>query len=247
MTDDAKPLPPDDPAAVLSPDAADPAAGPVVDPADGTATTIPAASRSETWTSILAQIGAHRPTLFGVTLALLLVIASARLGFLNQYANGLQGMGFDPDRAVLIRSLLLGAIAAVVVAVAGGWFTAAVVTGAGVALAAFYQVFREETRAAMRSQAPDGTFDPIGWGLSALTLVSMTLVVGWLAAVVGRDMASRLNVIGSAVGDVAARRGRSGRAAGHLVVVIAIIAVVALTIPTFVDMLTLKPDSHMRH
>ncbi len=193
-----------------------------------------------------ALAAAWWPTAFGFALAVLVAFALVRVGFVDDYGNTLQVMGFDPDRAALLTSLLLGAIAAALVAIVGGRFPVAVVTGAGVILAAFYPVFREETRAAMRSRGADGTFDLIGWGLSALTLVTFALLVGWAAAVLGRDVSSRLAAVRHSAADILGRRGRRVRSTGHLAAAAIVLAVLAVTGPLFGDMLNFDPDAHMR-
>jgi enterochelin esterase-like enzyme len=188
------------------------------------------------------------PTAIGVAIAIGVVVLLVRTGFTDDYNNTLQVMGFDPDRATLLISLLLGAIAALLVTVVGGRMSVAVLTGAGVVGITFYSTFREETRQALASKGADGTFDPIGWAISALTLLTVGLVAGWAAAVLGRDIASRLVVLRGAAGDVAIRRTRARmpRAASHLLVAGLAVAILAVTLPVFGDMLNFDPDSHMR-
>jgi hypothetical protein len=187
-----------------------------------------------------------RSTIVGVALAVGVVVVLGRVGFVDDYGNTLQVMGFDPDRAVLLTSLLMGAIASVVVGVAGGWLPAAVLTGAGVMLVSFAHVFRTETVGAIRSKGPDGTFDPIGWVLSSITLITFALLAGWAAGVLGRDVAARLVAVRKAVG--ALQPGRTGHRRAGLTVVSAlgVIVLVAVTTPIFGDMLNFDPDAHLR-
>src|SRR5207244_2167769 len=69
---------------------------------------------------------------------------------------------------------------------------AAVLTAVAAVLAGFYSVFREETRQALRSSGPDGTFDPIGWALSVLTLLATAVIVGWAATMLAADVRRRV-------------------------------------------------------
>ncbi len=196
--------------------------------------------------SLAGQAAAWWPTIFGFSLSVLVVIAMARLGFVDDAERVLQVAGFGPDRAVLLTALLMGAIGAAVVAGAGGRFGIAAATGTGVVLLTFYQVFRQETREAMRAAGPDGTFDPVGWGLSALTLITVALVLGWAAAVLGRDVAARLEMLRGAVVEIAGRRGRDVRAAARIAAAAVVVGLLAVTLPVFWDMLTIGPAVHMR-
>src|SRR5204863_6815150 len=100
-----------------------------------------------------------RWTILGVVAAVAVVVGLNRVGFVDDYGNTLQVMGFDPDRATLLTSLLVGAIGAAVVGLVGGRYAIAVATGAATVLVGFYPVFRQETGAALAASGPDGTFD----------------------------------------------------------------------------------------
>ena len=102
-----------------------------------------------------------RVSALGFGLAVATVIVLVRVGFVDDYGNTLQVMGFDPDRAVLLTSLLLGAIGSAIVAVVGGRLSVAVLTGAGIVLVAFNDTFAAETRQALRSRGADGTSIPL--------------------------------------------------------------------------------------
>lgn len=187
-----------------------------------------------------------RSTILGVTVAAFAVLALYRIGFVDDYGNTLQVMGFDPDRAALLTSLLVGATAAVVVTLAGGWFGAAVVAGVATLLIGFYPVFRRETRAALGSTGADGRFDPLGWLASSLTLMVVGVIAGWAAAVLARDVRRRAQVLWGATADLAGARLHSRADVGRLAGGFLALALLLVTLPVFGDMLNFEPDAHMR-
>src|SRR5579864_5381218 len=69
------------------------------------------------------------PTIVGVALAALVVAAMRASGFVDGFNATLQIMGFDPDRASLIAAMVEGAAGGAVVALVGGRFVVAVLTG----------------------------------------------------------------------------------------------------------------------
>ena len=234
--------PPANPAAAEGPPAAEAEAGDAPMPVDpGDVAPVPGVL-----SGVAGQVAAWWPTVFGFSLSLLGVIAMARLGFVDDAERVLQVAGVGPDRAVLLVSLFIGAIGAAVTAGAGGRFGIAAATGAGVVLVAFYQVFRQETREAMRAAGPDGTFDPVGWGLSALTLVTIALVLGWAAAVLSRDVATRLAMIRGAFAGIVGHRGRDAGGAARIAAAACVLGLLVITLPVFWDMLTIGPAVHMR-
>lgn len=166
-------------------------------------------------------------------------------GWIADQQNTLQVMGFDPDRAVLISALVLGAIGSAIVAIVGGRFRVAVLTGAGLIAVGFWGTFRHETGAAIRARPPDGVFDPLGWTLTVVTLIVTALIVGWAAAVLGRDVRASLRTVGRALRSfprAAAAGPRRLRPVGATVVAILLLVV---TLPILGDMMNFDPDSHM--
>ena len=248
-TDDAPEAAPEtDDAAAAAPETDDAAAAVGPEPADAPRPIDPddAPRVAGVPPTVAALAAAWWPTVFGFVLSVLIVIAVARLGLVDDAEHALQASGIGPDRAVLLTALLLGAIGAVVIAVAGGRLAVAGATGAGVVLIAFYQVFRQETRDAMGADGAEGTFDPAGWGLSALTLITVALVLGWAAAVLGRDLATRLALVRGAFAGVAEHRGRDMGAAARIALAAGVVGLLAITLPVFWDMVTIGPAAHMR-
>jgi len=186
------------------------------------------------------------PTIVGVALAALVVFAMRASGFVDGFNATLQIMGFDPDRASLIAAMLEGAAGGAVVALVGGRFVVAVLAGAAAMVAGFEGVFREETRLAIASKGSDGVFDPVGWALTALTLVVSAVIVGWAAAMLARDVRQRLGRVRRAAMDLVGPRAHARRDVGVLAFGGAALVVLVLTFPVLGDMLNFEPDAHMR-
>ena len=195
--------------------------------------------------ALRALVREWRSTGLGIVLAAAVVAGLARVGFIDDYNNTLQVMGFDPDRASLITALIVGAIVAITVAIVGGRRWVAMVAGAAASLIAVYPVFREETRSAIHAHGADGTFDLVGWLLTSVTLALFALIVSWAASTLGADVLSRMRVVRRALGDLAARRNFRW-AASRAAAAIGIVVLVGLTLPIFGDMMNFEPDAHMR-
>lgn len=179
------------------------------------------------------------------------VVLAFHLGGFEAAANdALQVMGFDPDRARLLTALVATGMAAAIVALADGPTALAVAVGLVAAVAGFGRTALAETRAALAANGTQGVFDPFGWVVSMATLVVVAAVAAWAAAVLAREVRRAavravvaLGVAARAPGDLRVRlRGGAASAAA----VLAAIAVVALLLPTFGDMLNFDPDVHMR-
>jgi S-formylglutathione hydrolase FrmB len=154
-------------------------------------------------------------------------------------------MGFDPDRGRLLADLVGAGMATA----AGALLTGAVRTSALAGIvggsALFAHTFIDETRAATTVYGPDGTFDPLGWALTLLTLVVAFAVVAWATASLTRTVRGWLLEGGK---DLAAFA-RSGRRAGRLrrpAALLAVAALLVVTLPIFADMVNFSPDAHMR-
>jgi enterochelin esterase-like enzyme len=185
-------------------------------------------------------------TVVGVVAAVLVVVAIVQSGFLDDYNNTLQVMGFDPDRATLITALLVGAIAGAVVSLIGGSFRVAVLTGAIVGLVAFASVYAQETSAALVSTGSDGVFDPVGWVVTTLTLVVTVVVAAWAAAALAERVRGGVGRTWGALRDAAGSRTHLRRDGAVMGAALACVAVLAVTLPVLGDMLNFEPDAHMR-
>jgi enterochelin esterase-like enzyme len=204
------------------------------------------AQRARRSAALRKRLVRWRSTALGLGLAAMTVVVLERDGVSADFGNTLQIMGFDPDRAGLLASLLLGGVAAAVVAIVGGRLAVAIGAGTVVVLATFYPVFRHETGAALHASGPEGTFDPVGWGLSALTLLTVSLIVGWAAAVLARDVNARLTKLGSEIREALVERQRAPRASLRVAGALVVVAALGIGAPIFGDMVNFDPDAHMR-
>ena len=186
------------------------------------------------------------PSLVGFLFAVLAVVLLRTSGSLHGVVDALVFMGFDLDRAVLITALIAGAAAATLVAACGGHTAVAVLASIGATAAIFGATFARETRAAFAATGAAGTFDPLGWIVSVLTLIVAATIVGWAVATLATIV--RRFVV-AAARDARATVGTRPVAGARLVRPVAAIATLILlvaTIPVFGDMVNFAPDTHMR-
>ena len=187
---------------------------------------------------------AFRPVL-ALGLAAVATIALRRSGTLSDTDTTFQLMGFDPDRARLLTALTAEAIVVVLATIVTRARLSAWVAGIGVGGALFARTFIRETQAAMQTSGPQGTFDPGGWVVTAITLAVSLAIVAWAAVslaqiVRGFLLATAADTAAFVRGDRVPRR--VGRPMGT--VVVAVLLFVAL--PVFGDMVNFSPDVHMR-
>jgi Putative esterase len=135
-------------------------------------------------------------SLVAIGTAVLLLVVSVMSGLANQSNQILVDMGFDPDRAQLILSLVLGALAAsAAMAVAGRFATSTVLGLAGFATL-YAGTFVGETSGALGASGATGSFDLLGWWLTLGTLAVAALVSAWagsaLAGTARRFVVARL-------------------------------------------------------
>lgn len=204
-------------------------------------------------TSILAA-GRRRSRALGLPVRPIVSIAAALVaagllvwsGTLSDAHDALVLMGFDPDRAQLIAALIAAAIAAAAGMAAGDDRLTTTVAGAAVALALFARTFAAETRMALASTGESGRFDPIGWILTLLTIVSVSLAIAWATAVVTSEV--RRFVVSTARSSVAAAREHRlrGRPLLGAASVVALAVLVGIVAPVFGDLVNYSPDAHMR-
>jgi hypothetical protein len=114
--------------------------------------------------------------------ATLVVLVAVMSGSMDQSNTTLVVMGFDPDRAQLITSLLLGVLAAAVATLVTGRSRLAAVLGFCAAGLLFGGTLAAETGGALGATGVDGAFDPGGWLLTLVTLVVSGVVSGWAGA-----------------------------------------------------------------
>lgn len=134
--------------------------------------------------------------LTGISLLICVLVPLAMwvLGAVQSEQDLLVFVGFDPDRAVLITALTVAGLSALVAGVVSGQRRAPALFGLLGLGAIFGPTFRAETSLALHTHADQGSFDPIGWLLTILTLLVTGLVIGWAMATIGEAVRSSLQL-----------------------------------------------------
>jgi len=186
-----------------------------------------------------------RDSAWGTLLAVLFVVAAFALHWMAQMNDVFGQMGFDPDRAQLVGSLLLGGIVAATSAIVSNRLRPAVLAGFAGATALFMDTFIALTRSAMASNGPAGVFDLGGWLISVAALVMSGLVAAWAGAamaVVARPaITNTIDIVRAGV----EQREMRGRAARRIGAVALAVVVLAATAPVFSDLVNYTVDVHM--
>lgn len=152
-------------------------------------------------------------------------------------------IGFDPDRAVLLTALALGA---------AGAFGAGLVTGqrwppALLGLAALVVVFAPtlalETQTALAAHGDQGSFDAIGWLLSVVSLVAAGVAIAWAAATIACHVRGALLLTLEGTRLRVARLGWQGLADARLLATVVAAAVILASTWTIAQMIDYSPDT----
>ena len=160
-------------------------------------------------------------------------------------------MGFSPDRSALLTALILELAAVFGAVVLTGSLGAARIGGLVVAAGFFAPTFLDETAKAVAGSGPIGSFDPVGWALSLVTLLLTAILVAWMTSVIA--IATRVELAqawtalrGSHPEAIpwSSRRAMTRFDAPARVGVIVVLLVI--TVPILGDMLNYEPDVHMR-
>jgi enterochelin esterase-like enzyme len=179
------------------------------------------------------------------TAAMVLLVA-VMSGSMDQSNTTLVVMGFDPDRAQLITSLLIGAIAAAAVTLATGRVGLATGLGCLGAGLLFAGTFAAETAGALGATGAEGAFDLGGWLLTLLTLLVSGVISAWagaaLAATIRPSVLQAFAVTKQAVG----RRRVERRTLRYPLAVALVLVLLVVTVPAFGDLVNYAPDSLMR-
>ncbi len=197
-------------------------------------TRVPA--RSGAWTWIAAACVA------AVVVALAVVSGS-----MDSSNTTLVLMGFDQDRAQLITSLLIGGVAAAAALLATNSNRPSIVAGLLAFAALFGHTFLHETRAAIDSTGIDGTFDPIGWLMTFVTLATLGWIVGWAGAALAQSLRPGLIQVGQAIREAARERRLDSRLIRRPLAAGLVLILLMVTLPVFGDMVNYTPDSRMLH
>ncbi len=141
--------------------------------------------------------------LVGLETAAIILAATVMSGAMDQSNTTLVVMGFDPDRAQLITSLMIGAVVAAAAMLATARFGLAAWLGFGAAAVLFGGTFAAETAGALGARGVDGAFDLGGWLQTLLALAVSGAVTGWAGAALGStarpSIVRALGVLRSAV------------------------------------------------
>ena len=157
----------------------------------------------------------------------------------------LEVMGFDPDRARLIADLAGAAAATATGLLLTGALRSSILAGSAAGLILFGRTFLDETRAAIAARGPAGSFDAVGWALSVATLAVAFTVVAWATGELARIVRAWLVDAGHDLAGLS-RTGGGVRGLRRPTAVAVAIAILAVTLPVFADMVNYSPDAHMR-
>jgi enterochelin esterase-like enzyme len=178
--------------------------------------------------------------------ATIVILVAVMSGSMDQSNTTLVVMGFDPDRAQLITSLLLGALAAAAATLVTGRSRLAAVLGFGAVGLLFGGTFATETGGALGATGVDGAFDPGGWLLTLVTLVVSGLVSGWAGAALASVARPSILPAFIVLRDAAVQRHVEPRALRRPLGVALGLILLIVTVPAFGDLVNYAPDSIMR-
>jgi enterochelin esterase-like enzyme len=182
----------------------------------------------------------------GIAVAATVLFAAYVSGAIDGTNTTLVVMGFDPDRAQLITSLLVGAIAAAAVTLATGRFGLATMLGFVVVGVLFVGTFTAETQGALAAKGIDGAFDLGGWLLTLLTLVVSGLTSSWAGAALASTARPAILQAAAVLKDAVRRRRVERRALRYPLTVALVLVLLVVTVPAFGDLVNFAPDSLMR-
>src|ERR1035437_7818953 len=187
-----------------------------------------------------------RPVILGIAVAALVLLAAYVSGAIDGTNTTLVVMGFDPDRAQLLTSLLIGAIAAAAVTLATGRFGLATMLGFVVVGVLFVGTFTAEMQGALAAKGIDGAFDLGGWLLTLLTLVVSGLTSSWAGAALASTARPAILQAAAVLKDAVRRRRVERRALRYPLTVALVLVLLVVTVPAFGDLVNFAPDSLMR-
>jgi esterase/lipase superfamily enzyme len=157
----------------------------------------------------------------------------------------LEVMGFDPDRAELILALTLAAACAAAACLPKGQRLVPSLIGLLAGAASFGPVFVRETQVALEPVPPNGPFDPWGWVLTVVALLSTGLATGWAAAVLCGEIRTPVRRLWSIAANAAHGHGIDPGDAAPPAAVLVVAALFLCSVPTLSDLLTSLPDVRM--
>ena len=175
-------------------------------------------------------------------LTLAFIVAS---GAFDTFNLTLLSMGFDTDRAQLITSLVSGGVAAAAAAlVAGAWLPGSALGLLGMALL-YGSTFVAETQSAAATTGVYGSFSPIGWALTLVSLIVVGLLSGWIGATLGGAIRPFAIEWAGAVSLLVRRRPADRRTRATAAFGVVTLLVLLVTVPVFIDQVNYAIDVHM--
>lgn len=193
-----------------------------------------------------ARVRRNREVAIGIVTAALIVVATVVSGSMDQANAALVVMGFDPDRAQLISSLLIGLIVSAAAYLAVARFRVAVGLGFVAFVALFAGTFRAETIGALGATGVDGAFDLGGWLLTVLALVMGGVVAAWAGSALGYTARPSIVEALAAVKGAATTRRVSPGSLRLPAGLAAVLVLLIVAVPAFGDLVNFAPDSLMR-
>ena len=202
-------------------------------------------ARQSRWQLGWALAMRRRLDLLAVGVALAGILAFHYSGAASGARDSFVFMGFDLERAYLLLAGIGAALGGVLAALVGGrrltWIGAGLI---GLA-ALFGRTYIEETGRALSGAGGAGHFDPIGWVLTTVALVSSGLLLGLAAGILGSQARAAVVTVGR--GSILAWRARDPRALPRSRIVIAVLLIAGLlvSVPVAGQLLNYGPDSLM--
>jgi enterochelin esterase-like enzyme len=184
--------------------------------------------------------------LVGLETAAIVLAAAVMSGSMDQSNTTLVVAGFDPDRAQLITSLMIGAVVAAAVTLATARFSLAAWLGFAGAGALFGGTFLAETAGALGASGVDGEFDLGGWLLTLLALIVSGAVAGWAGAALGSTARPSIARALTVVKNAAFERRVDRSTVRYPVALALVLVLLVVAVPVFGDLVNYAPDSLMR-
>jgi enterochelin esterase-like enzyme len=181
----------------------------------------------------------------GVVAAALVVLAAVSSGTVQETDVTLVVMGFDPDRAQLITTLIVSAIAAAAATLVIDRVAIGALLGTGAVALMFGQTFIAETQNALSATGALGSFDLVGWVVTLVTLVVIGCIAAWAGATLAAAIRPQLIATGASVREMLVARRPNRRSARRPVAAALILGLLVVTVPAFGSMVNLAPDSLM--
>jgi enterochelin esterase-like enzyme len=195
--------------------------------------------------SIALGLSRYRHSAIAVLAAAIVLLGSVASGWVESADLALVGMGFDPDRAQLLVSLVVAGAAAATAFLFGGSRAAAVPLGLAAACLVFGQTFATETQAALAATGAFGAFDPVGWTVTGASFLTIATLTAWATATLAMPVRRELLLAAGDLARAARRPAVRRHALGRPAAVGLGLILIAGTLPVAVDLFNYGADSHL--